>query len=75
MVTDQQRTLLPRTEAGIEFQSLREKIDTLDAKIDSIVKLIDRSEGRGSGIGSAWGWLLGAVGLIGGLVSLFFALK
>jgi hypothetical protein len=58
VLTDQQQNFLLRNEYHTAHTSLLEKVADLSARID-------RSEGRGSGFSAGWGYLLGAVGLIG----------
>ena len=67
-LADQQSTFITRTEALARAQSNAEKIDSLATRID-------RNEGRSSGLGAGWGYLVGAVGLVGGLIAIFFALS
>lgn len=59
---------MPRTEAEALFKAQAEKVDALQARMD-------RTEGRSGGIGASWGWLVGAVGLVGAIIAIFIALK
>jgi phage shock protein A len=47
----------------------------LDDKVDDIKDRLTRIEGKGEGVSASWGWLVGAVGLLGGLITIFFALS
>jgi hypothetical protein len=62
-LADQARLLMPRAEADSRISALTEQIKELASRID-------RQEGRGSGLNAGWGYLIGAVGLIAGLIAL-----
>ena len=70
---------MPRTEAEALFRVLSEKAEAAARanadKIDALQARMDRNEGRGSGLHSGWGYLVGAVGLIGALVAIMIALQ
>ena len=53
---DQQRTLMPRSEAEKENVALRERLDALRADLN---RVIDRNSGQQA----LWGYLFGAAGL------------
>jgi hypothetical protein len=59
---------MPRAEAEALIRSISEKIDLLQARLD-------RNEGRSGGLSSGWGYLIGAIGLIGSLVAIVLALR
>ena len=67
-LADQQSTFITRTETLARAQSNADKIDALATRID-------RTEGRSTGLNAGWGWLIGAVGLIGALISIFITLS
>ena len=69
-LADQQRTLMPRAEADIEFRSLREKLDALLGRIEALTLKIERADGKGSGLQAGWLYLIGGIGLIGSLVGI-----
>lgn len=56
-LADQQRNLMPRAEADVEFRALREKMDALTTRVD-------KGEGKGAGLDAGWGYLIGGVGLL-----------
>lgn len=62
-LADQARLLMPRLEADSRISALAEQIRNLESRID-------RQEGRGSGLNAGWGYLIGAVGLIAGLIGI-----
>ncbi|MDX6479565.1 MAG: hypothetical protein QOG85_75 [Gaiellaceae bacterium] len=72
-LADQAATLLSRTEAGVEFGNYREKLETLVSRIDSLATRIERSEAKGAGLKDSWGYLIGLVSLIGGLLAIAYA--
>ena len=59
---------MPRTEAEAEFKSIRGSFVELKARMD-------RDEGRGGGLNSSWGYLIGAVALVASLIAIFMALR
>lgn len=66
-LTDMTREQMPRGEADTRFAALSEKIDEL-----KVVQ--DRGRGHSRGMADGWGYLVGAVGALGGIVALVFAL-
>lgn len=62
-LADQQRTLMPRTEAEAIFKNMGEKID---ANSKLISETLSNREGRGQG----WQYAVGAIGLIATLLSI-----
>lgn len=66
-LADQARLLMPRAEADSRMAQLAEQLKNLASRVD-------RQEGRGSGLNAGWGYLVGAVGLLGGLMALVFKL-
>jgi hypothetical protein len=77
-LADQAATLLPRTEADARFAALTEKFDglymALGEKIDANTRYIDRAGGKTTGLDAAWGYVIGAAGLVGAVVAIVFAL-
>jgi hypothetical protein len=66
-LSDQTSSLMPRAEAESRFHAIESKIDALASRMD-------RNEGRGSGLGAGWSYLIGAVGLIGSLIAIVLVL-
>lgn len=67
-LSDQAARLMPREEAVTRMDSLRERLDALTLRITT-------TEGRSSGLAAGWGWIVGVVGLIGGILGIVLALK
>lgn len=63
-MNDRERNLMPRSEAEKSIAANSEKVDALATRIE-------RSEGRSSGLDTGWKVLIGAVGLIATLATLF----
>ena len=55
-MNDRERVLMPRQEAEVRLAMLEKSINT--------------SAGKGAGLNAAWGYLIGAIGLATGIVSL-----
>jgi hypothetical protein len=77
-LADQQRTLMPRSEAETIFNALREKLDTINKslteKIDAVIKLQVSQGGMRTGEKYGWQYAVAIVGLlltIIGIVSWF----
>jgi len=70
---------MPRTEAEALIRSGEEKAiaaqKTNSDKIDALQARMDRNEGRSGGLSAGWGYLIGAIGLIGALVAIVLALR
>jgi uncharacterized membrane protein len=66
-LSDQATRLMPREEAVTRIDALRERMETLASRVTG-------SEGRSRGLGDGWGWLIGAVGLIGSIVAIALSL-
>ena len=60
VLTDQQKLLVNRT----EYKDLIDRVDRLESRVSL-------SEGRGKGISASWGYLVGAIGLIVGFITIF----
>ena len=67
-LADQARLLMPRSEAESRMTEMSKQLAMLSSRID-------RGEGRGSGLNQGWGYLIGAIGAIGGIIAIFFALS
>jgi hypothetical protein len=65
-LSDQASTFMPRSEADVRFGSLTKEIADLKATRDEI-------HGRGVGIEKVWGFLVAAVLVAGGVVSIVVA--
>jgi hypothetical protein len=64
-LSDQAATFMPRGEAEARWAALAEKIDVLK-------EIVDKDTGRGTGLNAGWGYLLGAVGLVGAILAMIF---
>lgn len=53
--------------ATTNFRAITDKIDAID-------KRVTRSEGQGQGQGQLWGYIVGAVGLLGAVIAIFITL-
>lgn len=65
-LSDQASMLMPRAEAENRLTTLSERVAALSSRID-------RGEGKGSGLSAGWGYLVGAVGLLGSILSVAYA--
>ena len=70
---------MPRTEAEALIKASAERtgseLNATNQKVDMLISRMDRNEGRGSGLNSGWGYLVGGVGLIVLIITTFFALR
>lgn len=66
-LSDQQRTLMPRSESEALMKNMNEKIGELSAGRD-------KSDGRTTGRGDALGYIVGAVGIISAIITIFLKL-
>lgn len=75
-LSDQAATFMPRREAESAMKAMTEKYEQLAKtnanNIDSIEHRMDRNEGRSSGLGAGWGYLIGGIGLIAAIVGIVF---
>lgn len=60
-LADQATNLVPRAEFVTKTEAIVEKLGDLTDRIN-------RSEGKGAGIGAFWGWIVGAVGVMSAVV-------
>jgi hypothetical protein len=67
-LSDQQRTLMPRSEAEIRFAALATMIDALEHRATA-------STSQRSGIRDGWGYAVGAFGVLIALVTVISALS
>jgi len=63
-LNDMQTTLMPRNEADRAMSAMNDKLAMLSSRMD-------KAEGAGGGLKAGWGYLIGAVGLAGAVVSFF----
>ena len=63
-LSDQAATFISR----VEFEAISERLRELAARLD-------RFEGRSTGLSAGWGYLIGAVGVLVGLVAVFMTLN
>jgi len=87
---DQALTFMPRSEAEVRIIALTERSDvnanqiiaTAAIQSERINKLelsintrLAASDGKGAGLNAAWGYLVAAIGVVGGLVGLIIGLR
>jgi len=60
-LADQQRTLMPRTEAELRIKTLEDRIDAMSTTLTS-------STGQKAGAHNLWGYLVGAAGIVLALI-------
>lgn len=61
-------TFMPRKEHESEMR-------TAMGKIDDLQRRLDRNEGRSTGLGQGWGYVVGAAGLVAALVAIFVGIN
>lgn len=66
-LADQAATLIGRSEVEQTFKSLNEKVDIIMGRQD-------RLEGRAGGFNATWGYLVGAVVVLGGILTIITAI-
>ncbi|HLG40291.1 MAG TPA: hypothetical protein VI461_11515 [Chitinophagaceae bacterium] len=62
-LADQQRNLMPRNEVEILVKGISDRIK----KIENIILL---SQGKGTGISTSWGFIVGGIAIISGMIAL-----
>jgi len=72
---DQTATFIPRSEAEQRIATNADKIDALDARIDRTETRIDLTEGKSTGLSTAWVVAIGAIGLVTSIIVVIVALK
>jgi hypothetical protein len=83
---DQAQTLMPRSETAVLIRSLEDKlyttgktnsdkIDELGKKLDAMSTRLTTIEGKNTGMGAMWGYILGALGAAAILYELFKGMK
>lgn len=65
---DQTAAYMPRLEAEGRLAALESQLASLTARVD-------RREGQSSGVQMGWGWLVGIVALIGGILGIGFLFR
>jgi hypothetical protein len=63
--------MLDQTGKFVTRDTVDALVGALNTQITALGKQVERMEGRGSGLQQGWGYIVGAVGLALGLVSLF----
>lgn len=66
-LADQARDLMPRKESEESTRVVNEKIADLNTRVG-------KAEAKSAGLNQAWGVLIGAVGLFGGIIAIIVAL-
>jgi hypothetical protein len=64
-LSDQTSKLIPRTEADQRFSAMEDKINLNTERLE-------RMEGRGAGLGSAWQIILGIIAIIGTIAAVVY---
>jgi hypothetical protein len=67
-MTDRERNFMSREQADTQFEALEKQIDELKTYRDS-------AEGRAGGLSAGWGFLIGAVGLVGAIIAIVLNLS
>lgn len=67
-LADQTATFVPRSELDQHF-------DQIEKSIDELKQSSQTTAGRREGLSAGWGILIGAVGLIGSLIAIFYAIS
>jgi len=62
-LTDQQRTLMPRSEVEILIKGVESKTDSNEKRIITL-------ESKGVGIGQGWGIAVGVIGLVAAVIAI-----
>jgi hypothetical protein len=63
-LSDQARLLMPRSETEQALKSLTDKIDILTSRVN-------QRDDRGRGMGDVWGFIVGAIGVVALIISMF----
>lgn len=75
-LSDQATTFMPRREAESSMRAMTEKYEQLAKtnadNIDALERRQDRNEGRSSGLGAGWGYLVGGIGIVGAVIGIIF---
>lgn len=53
-----------------EGVATKEQLEALEKIVEDLKDRITRAEGKGSGLNASWGYLLGGVGLVAGLIAI-----
>ena len=64
--------LLNELRSGV---ATKEQLEALEKIVEDLKTSRDTGTGRSSGLSQGWGILLGAVGLVGGIIAIFYAFK
>lgn len=77
-LSDQAATFMPRREAEISHVAIIERVDATARKLGDLelrlTSRLDINAGRSNGFRDGWGYLIGAVGLIGGVIGVVISL-
>jgi hypothetical protein len=69
------REVTEQTSAFVRRQEVEPARDQMNTRISELATRLDRIEGRGIGLNAGWVYVLGAMAVIGTLISLYVALK
>lgn len=71
--------MVPRTEMNARLGALIEKLDLVITRSGvterAMSSRLDMSQGQSAGMRDFWGWIVGGIGVLGGIVALYFTLK
>jgi hypothetical protein len=71
IAADKRFELLNELRVGVATKSDYESQEKLIAALSS---RLDKQEGKSTGLNASWGYLIGAIGLVSGLIGIFIAL-
>ena len=66
-LSDQAATFVSRTEVLQQYRAINDKVDLVTSRMD-------RLDGRSGGYTATWGYLIGAVVMVGGLITIIAAI-
>jgi hypothetical protein len=73
-LSDQTSTFLTRTEYNVQHKSLGDRIDVVASSHAALDKLVGEIRERGAGRNDLWGFIVGGVGLLIGIVTIIVLL-
>lgn len=72
---DQAKRLMPRNESDTRFNAQEDKISIQAKTIEALSTRITAMESKGRGANAMWGYVLGGIGLVALLVSIYEKIK
>lgn len=84
-LADQQRVLATKSESDLRFTAVDERltesmrtrqaqIDAVNARVNELFEIIREQRGRGAGLHSGWGYLVGGLGVVAAIVTMIVLL-